>query len=58
MHFEIYQDHNKQWRWRLRAANGEIIAVASESYRQKGDCEHGIELVKGSSEAPVELVER
>ena len=56
MHFEIYQDHNKQWRWRLRATNGRIIAVASESYIEKGDCEHGIELVKGSANAPVEQV--
>ncbi len=58
MHFEMYRDHNKQHRWRLRAANGEIIAVSSESYREKRDCDHGIELVKSSADAPVEMVDK
>jgi uncharacterized protein YegP (UPF0339 family) len=56
MRFELYKDHNKEFRWRLRAANGEVIAVSSESYRRKEDCQHGIELVQGSSGA--ELVEK
>jgi len=32
--FEIYQDIARQYRWRLKAANGEIIAV-SEAYTTK-----------------------
>ena len=34
----------------------EIIAVSSEGYVNKSDCLHGIELVKGSADAPVEEV--
>lgn len=29
--FEVYQDRANYWRWRLVAANGEIVA-ASEGY--------------------------
>ena len=33
MHYKIYQDTARQWRWRLIAANGRIIADSAESYR-------------------------
>lgn len=55
MHFEVYRDANKDWRWRLRAANGETIAVSSESYRRKQSCLDSIELVKGSKGARVDV---
>ena len=44
--FEIYKDRSGEWRWRLRAHNGKIIADSSESYGNKLDCERGIELVR------------
>ena len=34
-----------QWRWRLRAANHEIIAQG-ESYVNKRDCERAVTLLK------------
>lgn len=37
---------SKQWRWRLRAGNGEIIAVSSESYMNKDDCLRSIDIVR------------
>jgi uncharacterized protein len=37
MKFEIYQDSSRQWRWRLKAANGEKLA-SGEAYRNKDDC--------------------
>ena len=43
--FEIYKDKTEQFRWRLRAANGEQIA-ASEAYTSKAACEKGIAAVK------------
>jgi uncharacterized protein len=52
MYFIIYIDTNRQWRWRLKAANHEIIATG-ESYYNKADCLRAINLVKGSSNAPV-----
>lgn len=55
MHFEIYQQtqglissSGGQWRWRLRAANNEIIA-SGESYRNKQDCLAAIALVKNTN---------
>ena len=43
--FEIYQDKSEQYRFRLRAPNGEIIAV-SEAYKSKDGCKNGIASVK------------
>jgi uncharacterized protein YegP (UPF0339 family) len=52
MRFEIYKDHKAEWRWRLRAQNGNIIADSGEGYMRREDCEHGISLTKGSATAP------
>ena len=43
--FEWYKDKNGKFRFRFRAANGEIIAV-SEAYASKDGCVNGIESVK------------
>ena len=43
--FEMYQDKARQFRFRLKARNGEIIA-ASEGYAAKAGCLNGIESVK------------
>lgn len=54
MRYQMYQDAANEWRWRLRAANHEIIATSGEGYKNKSDCRHAIDLVKGSANAPVE----
>ncbi len=43
--FEMYLDKAGEYRFRLKARNGEIIAV-SESYKAKPSCLNGIESVK------------
>ena len=43
--FELYQDKAGAYRFRLKARNGEIIAV-SESYTAWAGCRNGIESVK------------
>lgn len=48
--FEIYLDVSRKYRFRLKARNGEIIAV-SEAYNAKAGCQNGIDAVK--REAPV-----
>ena len=53
MRFEIYKDHKAEWRWRLRAQNGNVLADSAEGYNRREDCEHGISLTKGSAAAPV-----
>lgn len=45
MAYYIYKDNADEWRWRLNASNGRIIAVSSESYHNKQDCLHAIGLV-------------
>jgi uncharacterized protein YegP (UPF0339 family) len=44
--FEVYQDAAKEYRWRLKAANGEILATGGQGYKSKESCEHGIEVIK------------
>lgn len=43
--FEIYTDKSSEWRFRLKAPNGEVIA-SSEGYTTKAACKNGIESVK------------
>lgn len=52
--FEVYVDKAGEFRFRLKARNGEIIAV-SEGYKAKASCLNGIESVrKNAPEAAVE----
>lgn len=38
----------RQWRWRLRAANHQIVAHG-ESYVNRRDCEHVVQLLKSTT---------
>lgn len=54
--FEIYQDKKGEFRFRLKAANGQVIAVG-EGYKTKESCVNGIESVKKNApEAKIEEV--
>lgn len=55
--FEIYTDKSGEFRFRLKATNGEIIAV-SEGYKALTSCKNGIESVKKNApEAEVKMEE-
>ncbi len=43
--FEVFKDKASQFRFRLKASNGEIIAT-SEAYTTKAACMNGIESVR------------
>ena len=43
--FEVYTDKAGEFRFRLKATNGQIIAVG-EGYKKKASCMNGIESVK------------
>jgi hypothetical protein len=45
LHFEVLRDKEGKFRFRLKAANGEIIAT-SEGYEAKRECFRGIESVR------------
>ncbi len=52
--FEMYQDKAGEFRFRLKAKNGEVIAT-SEGYKSKTSCENGIASVKKNApEAAIE----
>ena len=51
--FEIYEDKSGEFRFRLKASNGEVIAQ-SEGYKAKASCNNGVEsVVKNAPEAEV-----
>ena len=51
--FELYTDKAGEFRFRLKATNGQVIAT-SEGYVAKKSCENGIESVKKNAvDAPV-----
>ena len=39
---EIYKDKKNQWRWRITARNGDIIAASCEGYKNKVDAENNL----------------
>ncbi len=43
--FEIFKDKAGEFRFRLKAPNGEIIAVG-EGYTQKHNCKNGIDAIR------------
>ena len=43
--YEVYLDKAGEYRFRLKARNGEIIAT-SEGYKQKASCMNGIDSIK------------
>lgn len=53
MRYEMYRDARSEWRWRLVSANNRVISVSSESYVNRSDCEHSINLNKSSHSSPV-----
>lgn len=51
--FEIYKDKAGEFRFRLKATNGQIIAIG-EGYKAMAGCKNGIESVKKNApEAPI-----
>jgi uncharacterized protein YegP (UPF0339 family) len=53
--FEVYQDAADEWRWRLIAANGQIVATSGEGYSSPGAATAGTQVVRRiSTDALVE----
>jgi uncharacterized protein len=48
-YFELYQDKAKQYRFRLKAGNHEVVATSSESYPDKATAKKGIDAVKNAA---------
>lgn len=39
---DIYRDASGEWRWRLRATNGRVIADSGEGYRDRRGIERAV----------------
>ncbi len=44
--FETYTDAKGEYRWRLRAANGQVIATSGQGYKDKRDRLNAVERIK------------
>lgn len=53
--FEIYKDQKGEFRFTLKAKNGQIIVV-SEGYKAKASCKNGIESVRKNA-VDAEIIE-
>jgi uncharacterized protein YegP (UPF0339 family) len=53
MIYWIYKDSKDDWRWFLKTIDGEPIAESGKGYKAKYDCERGLNLARGSANAPV-----
>jgi uncharacterized protein YegP (UPF0339 family) len=53
MHFYVYLDAQRQWRWTLHAANGRKIANSGEGYHNQKDCVAAINLVASTNGTPI-----
>ncbi len=59
MAFEIYEDKAGEWRWRLRASNGELVAMSEQGFSSKSGVVRALDVVRrnvaeaeGHEEAP------
>jgi uncharacterized protein YegP (UPF0339 family) len=47
----VYQDTKGEWRWRLKAANGKIVADSGEGYTQRWTAERAAKAVIAAARA-------
>ena len=43
---ENYRDGRREWRWRLKASNGRIVADSGEGYRRRASARHAAARVR------------
>ena len=51
--WEIYMDNGEEYRFRLKASNGEIILAASEGYTTKVNAKKGIESIQANIDSEI-----
>ena len=51
--FELYTDKSGEYRFRLKAGNGEVIALSSEGYSSKASALNGIDSIRRNADAEV-----
>jgi len=51
--WELYTDSSGGYRFRLKAGNGEIIALSSESYESKSGALNGIDSIRRNADSEI-----
>jgi len=54
---QVYRDGRREWRWRLRASNGRIMADSGEGYRRRASIYEAVRRVKSILTGDVPVVE-
>lgn len=49
-HFEVFEDKANEWRWRMVASNGRIVADSGEGYSSKSGARRALENVQQRSD--------
>ena len=49
--FEIYEGTGGQWRWRLRASNGELVAISEQGFASKSGVVKALDVVRRNAAA-------
>ena len=53
--FEIYQDAQKEFRWRLKDADGKVLATAGQGYAAKDSCKNGVKLLQAEADGKLKF---
>jgi uncharacterized protein YegP (UPF0339 family) len=48
---EVFADLAGEWRWRMVAGNGRIVATSGEAFASKGNAERAAEMIAGEMAA-------
>ncbi|MBO9626174.1 MAG: DUF1508 domain-containing protein [Microbacterium sp.] len=51
--WELYTDKGGEYRFRLKAGNGEVIALSSEGYTSKSGALNGIESIRRNADSEI-----
>ena len=51
--WELFTDKGGEYRFRLKAGNGEVIALSSEGYKSKSSAMNGIESIRKNAGSDV-----
>ena len=54
--WEIYKDKADEFRFRLKASNGENVFAASEGYSSKSGAKNGIDSIRRNADSEIETV--
>ncbi|MFF3025740.1 MULTISPECIES: DUF1508 domain-containing protein [unclassified Microbacterium] len=51
--WELYTDKSGEYRFRLKAGNGEVIALSSEGYSSKSGALNGIDSIRRNADSEI-----